>query len=230
MHEIDAVFSHGDNASRAEVRRLFGIPASVSDVSLLFEIAESFVLMAQSESAADHLLRRFCADHSVPNITVVAQAFAKALAAFGFNASTFDPRTPVEGLRDPVLLQERVKWCTTCIVIGQVHVHNPEARFRSRLVNYSFYNDTCTALFGFRLMVGEKYNMLCGGLNICGSSTLFTYSAQDLLVQLMTISADVTSDICADPIDGWSASSDLAPGAGERLQSLKDVRRRETGS
>jgi hypothetical protein len=217
MREIDAAFVAGDNESRAMIRDFFGFPVSVSDVSLLYEIAESFVLMVDSETTGEGLLDDFCAVHTSPNIKIVGEAFQKTLATFGFTHETFDPRSAVENATDPILMRERVKWYTTCIVIGQLHVYNPDAPFRSRFVNFSYYNETCSVLFGFPVVVGEKYNMLYGGLNMRGSSTLFTYSQQDLMWQLMSIVSDVTSDVYAESFDGWSMPDDVRERAITRM-------------
>jgi hypothetical protein len=183
-------------------------------------------MMIDTESSEAKLLTEFCSAHTVPNIETVAFAFTKVLTAFGWTPETFDPLALSENATDPQLVRERVKWYTTCIANGQLHVYNPSARFRSRQINFSFYNATCEALFGIPVSVGEKYNWLFGSLNLKGSSTLFTYSKRDLRRQLMEISSDMTNDVFADPIDGWSTSNELQDEKERDSQSLRDVRRR----
>jgi hypothetical protein len=75
-------------------------------------------------------------------------------------------------------------------------------------------------------VVGEKYNMLYGGLNMRGSSILFTYNVEDLLVELMSVSGDVTNDVYVYRIEGWSMGNDLEEESEEDSKSLIEVRTR----
>jgi hypothetical protein len=68
--------------------------------------------MVESESSDDRLLTQFCEEHTTPDIKIVAE---------GYTSETFDPRWAVENATDPVLLRERVRWYTTCIVMGQLN-------------------------------------------------------------------------------------------------------------
>jgi pimeloyl-ACP methyl ester carboxylesterase len=225
MHNIEAAFTHGDIAYRNHLRSLFGIPDSVSDSTVLYEISEAFVLMYESQTSEKHLLTRFCDGHSTPNLDFFAQMFNQTLQLFDLDPIKFDPHSATENMsRDGFLRLERLRLYSRCTLFGQFHTYNPSAPFRSRLVNESYYSEICHSLFGFPVVSHDKQNILFGGLNASGSSTVFTYSAHDLQRDLMAVSGNESNEIYSRVIDGDSTASDLWAPSSFDSPSLIQVR------
>ena len=227
MKKLEAVFTHGDQNEKAELRSLFGVPENVSDTSFLYIVAEVFLSMAQSEGSAMKLLSTYCyRTQETANMYWLAEMFNKTLLYYKTNVQLMDPYAPFESDPSDVSMRNmRAMWYLKCSTLGHFVIHSETHPFRSRLINKTFYDDVCTHLFGFPVAQSRDIDVIYGSLADKGGSTIFTYSTKDYMSRLMNVSSDESNEVITQVItDGESYSSDLDVESVDDSPMLKQVR------
>ena len=229
MKKLEAVFTHGDDEKKQEIRSLFGVPENVTDTAFLYIVAEVFLSMAQSEGSAAKLLSAYCYNQKTADMQWLAVMFNKTLTYYNMNVTRMDPYAPSEAYgprdSDTAMRNMRAMWFLKCSTMGHFVVHSREHPFRSRLINQSFYDDVCMSLFGFKVARSRELDVAYGDLAEKGASTVFTFSTKDYMHRLMNVSSDKSNEVITRVItDGESYSSDLEVESADDSPMLKQVR------
>jgi pimeloyl-ACP methyl ester carboxylesterase len=179
LRKAHTAFESADGAAQDEIRRLFGFAENWPGLPILHALADIFVQMVRTGTAAD-----FCSNVQGADFAEFAREFNRTLRRIGQSAEEFD-----------VILQNNsVQLFVQCASIGNFDVYDQNHSFRSPYLNGSFYSQVC-GQFGVDLNeAAGRLNDYFGGQNQGSSAVLFAYSSRDIHSTAMTINEDLSRD------------------------------------
>lgn len=211
LRRIEATMTHGDNESQQQMRALFGFAESADGDSVLFEVAEAFLLMAatQTEGAAKLLSGHCARQRAAPSIEQFAAVFKDALSAFRLTTHSFDPRAGVaEGssFRD-----QRALLYLKCNQLGNFHVYNRDYYFRARTIGSEYFDGLCKEAFGIEKVANSSaINTRYGDIENGASSIFFTYSNKDIEYEMVNVSSNRGMNVVASEMQQESYADELS--------------------
>ncbi|KAH0789798.1 Clan SC, family S28, unassigned serine peptidase [Histomonas meleagridis] len=224
LSRFEAIMTYGDSDSQTLVKRYFGFNKDTNSNSVLYELAESFRLMAQTETnRSTKLLTEYCMGQKFePNNETLKNAFKKALQQFGLTVDTFDPQKSVPETCD--VKDARSLLYLKCNQIGGFHTYNQQHYFRSRSLNETYYNKLCNDAFQISKVANvDQLNLRYGNLENGASSVLLSQSTKNVEFELLHFKSNPEIDLIVETTDEESYGDELYSD-GSNAQKITDFK------
>lgn len=223
MRRLEATMTHGDNESKQNIIELFEFDNNIDSNSVLYELAEVFVLMAKTQSHnGAKLLTEHCLQQSKnPSIEQFAKLFKKTLDYFHFTTDSFDPRIGIS--QNTLFKNERSMLYLRCNQIGNFHVYNKRYYLRSRSINMKYFDQLCNEAFNFdKVADNNSFNIRYGNLEKGASSIFFSYSQNDIEYNLININNNTNMSIYVNVIKQESYGDELFNQDDKELRTIQE--------